>query len=184
MRKVVSFLFTSLDGVVEAPNIWQGDLDEDMMEDMATQVASQDTAIMGRMTYLQWFQYWPTSDREPFASFMNQSPKYIVSNSLQAVSWGEWKNATLIQGNLSEQLGKLKQQPGKDIGVWGSTSLVQSLMQQDLLDELHLWLHPVLAGKGGRLFGEGEALKRLKLASSKTTRTGTLLLTYQFPRRV
>jgi len=88
MRKVVSFLFTSLDGVVEAPNIWQGDLDEDMMEDMATQVASQDTAIMGRMTYLQWFQYWPTSDREPFASFMNQSPKYIVSNSLQAVSWG------------------------------------------------------------------------------------------------
>ncbi len=182
MRKVVAFLFISLDGVVEAPNVWQGDLDEDMVEDMTIQIALQNTAIMGRMTYLQWFQYWPTSDHEPFASFINQSPKYIVSTSLQTVEWGKWKNATLIQGNLSEQLGRLKQQPGKNIGVWGSPGLVQYLMQLDLLDELHLWLHPVLAGKGGRLFREGEALKRLKLASSKTTRTGILLLTYQFPR--
>ena len=182
MRKVVSSLFTSLDGVVESPNVWQGDLDEDMMEDMATQVALQDAALMGRVTYQQWFRYWPTSDYEPFASFINQSPKYIVTNSLEAVEWGKWKNATLIKGNLSEQLSKLKQQPGKDIGAWGSTSLVQSLIQQNLLDELHLWLHPVLAGKGERLFREGEALRRLKLTDSKTTRTGALLLTYQFPK--
>lgn len=182
MRKVVSFLFTSLDCVIDGVNVWQGDLDEDMKEDLAAQIALQDVAIMGRVSYEQWFQYWPTSDNEPFASFINQTPKYIVSNSLEAVSWGKWKNVALLKGDLKEHLSKLKQQPGKDIGVWGSISLVQSLIHQDLLDELHLWLHPVLVGEGRRLFREGEAPKKLKLTSSTMTKTGTLLLTYQFPK--
>src|SRR2546421_7169973 len=132
MRKIVSGLFIALDGVVEAPNKWQEHFDEDMGEAMMAQLNSQDAVLLGRVTYEEWASYWPTATDEPFASFINNTPKYVVSNSLNSVE--EWQNSTLLKGNLAEELTKLKQQPGKVIGTTGSPGLVHSLLQQDLLD--------------------------------------------------
>jgi len=176
MRKIVSGLFIALDGVVEAPNKWQGHFDEDMGEALMAQLNSQDAVLLGRVTYEEWAPYWPTATDEPFASYINNTPKYVVSNTLKSV---EWSNSTLLKGNLAEELAQLKQQLGKNIGVAGSPGLVHSLLQQDLLDELILLVHPVVAGSGKRLFKEGDALKRMRLISTKATRTGTVILTYQ-----
>jgi len=178
MRKiVVGGLFISLDGVTESPDQWQFDLFDDVMfADMTEQLATLDAVLMGRVTYQEFAGYWPTATDEPYASFINNAPKYVVSTTLDKV---EWQNSTLIRGNLAEELTKLKQQPGKNIGIQGSPTLVQSLLQQDLLDELRLAVHPVVAGKGKRLFKDGSDLKRLKLVDSKTTSTGVLLLTYR-----
>jgi dihydrofolate reductase len=180
MRKIVSGLFISLDGVVEAPNEWQFDhFDEDMAEGMTAHLATEDTLLMGRVTYQEWADYWPTSKDEPFATYINNTPKYVASTTLQKV---DWKNSTLLKGNLTEAVNKLKQSPGKEIGVAGSPTLVRSLLQNDLLDELILMFHPVVVGKGKRLFQDWGALKRLKLVDSKTTRTGVIIATYQ-PRQ-
>jgi dihydrofolate reductase len=177
MRKVVSELFISLDGVVESPGEWQFDhFDEDMMAAMGEHIAAEDTILLGRVTYQEWAPYWPTSTDEPYASHINNTPKVVVSTTLERV---EWKNSTLIKGNLAEAISKLKQQPGKNIGVAGSPTLARSLLQQDLLDELTLMVHPVVVGSGKRLFKEGGGLKRLKLVASKTTKTGVSILTYQ-----
>jgi dihydrofolate reductase len=180
MRKVVAGLFISLDGVTESPDKWQFDhFDEDMMASMGTHIDAEDTILLGRVTYQEWASYWPTSTDEPYASHINNTPKYVASTTLDKVEWGKWNNATLIKGNLAGEIAKLKQQPGKNIGVAGSPTLVESLLQNDLLDELILMVHPVVVGSGKRLFKDGRNLKRLKLVDSKTTRTGVSILTYE-----
>ncbi len=181
MRKVVSGLFITLDGVTEAPEKWQFDhFDEDMMAKLGAHIVSEDTILLGRRTYAEWLHYWPDSTHEPYASHINNTPKYVLSRTLDKV---EWKNSTLIKGNLTEEIAKLKQKPGKkNIGVAGSPTLVRSLLQNDLLDELILMVHPVIAGSGKRLFGDGGDIKRLNLVDSKTTKTGVSILTYQ-PRK-
>ena len=177
MRKLVAALFISLDGVTESPDKWQFDnFDQDMMAGMTTQLASQDAVLLGRVTFQEWASYWPTSTDEPFASYINNVPKHVVSTTLNKV---DWKNSTLLKKNLVEEINKLKQQPGKNIGVAGSPTLVHSLLEHDLLDELILMIHPVVVGKGKRLFKDGDNLKRLTLVDSKITRTGVALLTYQ-----
>ncbi|MEW5961166.1 MAG: dihydrofolate reductase family protein [Chloroflexota bacterium] len=183
MRKVVAGLFISLDGVTESPDQWQFDhFDADMMAAMGAHIAAEDTILLGRVTYQEWAPYWPTSTDEPYASHINNTPKYVVSTTLNKVEWGNWDNTTLIKGNLAEEIAKLKQQPGQNIGVAGSPTLVQSLLQSDLLDELTLLVHPVVVGRGKRLFKGGGDLKRLRLVDTKTTSTGVAILTYQ-PRR-
>jgi dihydrofolate reductase len=179
MRNVIAGLFISLDGVAESPDKWQFEFDEDMAEAMTSLVAEQDAILLGRVTYEEWLPYWPTSSEEPFASFMNTTPKYVVSTTLDTVEWGKWERPTLIKGNLAEEIAKLKQQPGKAIGIGGSPTLVRSLLQEDLLDELQLWIHPVVAGSGKRLFKDGSDLKRLRLIGTKTTSSGVVILTYQ-----
>jgi dihydrofolate reductase len=180
MRKVNSGLFISLDGVTESPEKWQFDnFDEDMMATMGAHIAAEDTVLLGRVTYQYWAPYWPTSTDEPYASHINNTPKYVVSSTLDTVEWGTWDNIRLIKGNLAAEIARLKQQPGKNIGVAGSPSLVRSLLQNDLLDELTLMIHPVVAGSGKRLFKDGDDLKRLKLVDTKTTKTGVSILTYQ-----
>ncbi len=177
MRKVVAGLFMTLDGVVEAPGTWQEHFDEDMGEAMMEQLISQDTVLLGHVTYQEWAPYWPTATDEPFASFINSTPKYIFSNTLDSVE--AWQNSTLIKGDLAQEIAQLKQRPGKNIGTAGSPTLVRSLLEQGLLDELILLVHPVVLGSGKRLFEDGSSLKRLKLLASKTSRTGTVILTYQ-----
>ncbi len=176
MRKVVSGVFISLDGVTEAPNEWQFDsFDEDLGTEMGAMIAETDAILLGRVTYQEWADYWPTSTDEPFASFINNTPKYVVSTTLNSV---DWQNSTLLKGNLAEELARLKAQPGKTITVTGSPTLVRSLLEQDLLDELTLMIHPVVAGKGKRLFPNGGDLKRLQLVSHKMTGSGVAILTY------
>src|SRR5882672_8255102 len=150
MRKVVAGLFISLDGVTEAPHKWQFDhFDAEMMAALNSHIAAEDTILLGRVTYQEWAGYWPTSTDEPYASHINNAPKYVASTTLSKV---EWKNSTLIRGSLAAQVTKLKQQPGKNIGVAGSPTLVHSLLKDGLLDELTLMIHPVVVGSGKRLF--------------------------------
>ena len=180
MRKVVSWLFISLDGVVEAPNEWQFDVfDDTMIADLTSQTDAEDAMLMGRVSYQEWASYWPTSTDEPYASHINKMPKYVVSTTLDDVAWGKWEKPTLIKGNLEKEINKLKLQPGKNIGVGGSPMLVRSLLQEGLLDEFKLMIHPVVVGKGKRLFTEDVDLKRLQLVDSKVTGTGVVILTYQ-----
>jgi dihydrofolate reductase len=174
---VFSGLFISLDGVTEAPNEWQFDsFDQDLGTEMGAMIAETDTILLGRVTYQEWVDYWPTSTDEPFATFINNTPKYVVSTTLDNVAW---QNSTLLKGNLAEEIARLKAQPGKMITVTGSPTLVRSLLQQDLLDELTLMIHPVVVGKGKRLFSTAGDLKRLQLVSHKTTGSGVAILTYQ-----
>jgi dihydrofolate reductase len=176
MRKVISGLFISMDGVVEAPDQWQFDsFDADLGEALASHIDGEDTILLGRVTYQEWAPFWPTSKDEPYASHINNTPKYVVSKTLDKV---DWQNSTLIKDNLAEVIKRLKQQPGKNIGVAGSPTLARSLLQADLLDELILMIHPVVVGRGKRLFAEGGELKRMQLAESKTTGSGVVIATY------
>ena len=172
MRKVTAALFISLDGVVEAPNRWQFDaFDAEMLAAaMTQQLARQDTVLLGRVTYEEWAPYWLTSTDEPFASYINAVPKYVVSTTLQRV---DWRNAMLVQGPLAETITRLKQQPGKTIGVAGSPTLVRSLLQAGLLDELRLMIHPVIVGSGKRPFQDGDPLQRLQVVDSRRPARGS-----------
>lgn len=185
MRKVVSGLFVTLDGVAEAPNQWQETFDEDMGADLGTFLPEIDTILLGRVTYQEWASYWPNyTDDSPdafYAQFINHTPKYVVSTTLDKVEWGKFDTVTLIKDNLAQEIGKLKRQPGKNISVQGSPTLVNSLLQHDLLDELTLYIHNVVTYSGKRLFAEG-ALKRLNLVEAKPTRSGVIIATYQ-PRK-
>src|SRR6186997_2886622 len=173
MRKVVSWLFISLDGVVEAPNEWQFDvMDDDMIAAITSVTKAEDAMLLGRVTYQEWLPFWPTSTDEPYASHINKIPKYVISRTLNDVEWGKWEKPTLIKDNLAAQMNRLKKQSGKNISVSGSPTLVRSLMQDNLLDELTLMIHPVVVGKGKHLFTEEVDLKRMKLVDSKVTGTG------------
>src|SRR5829696_7413962 len=133
MRKVTSALFITLDGVAEAPDKWQFDsFDDDMIAMMSSAIANEDTTLLGRVTYQDWAPYWPTSTDEPYASHINNTRKYVVSSTLDTVEWGEWDKPGLIKGNRGEAIASLKQQPGKNIGVAGSPTLVRSMLQADL----------------------------------------------------
>ena len=179
MRKVTAGLFVSLDGVVESPEKWHFPyFNDEMGEAVGAAISSSDAMLLGRLTYQEFATYWPgvSSEDEPFATHMNNTPKYVVSKTLDKA---EWNNSTLISGNVAEDITKLKQQPGKNIGITGSATLVQSLLQDDLLDELGLMIHPVVVGSGKRLFQEGGGPKGLKLVDSMTFSTGVVSLTYQ-----
>lgn len=180
MRKVVSWLFISLDGVVESPHLWQeGLMDDDMLGDITSHIDAEDAIFMGRVTYQDFAPFWPTATDEPFASHINKTPKYVVSTTLDSVEWGQWHRPKLIKANLAKEISKLKQQPGKNIGVSGSPTLVRSLLQEGLLDELKLMVHPVIVGPGKRLFMETGDQKKLQLVDSKVTSKGVAILTYQ-----
>ena len=177
MRKVVSGLYISLDGVVQSPEKWQFDhFDAELMENLGATLTAADAVLMGRVTYQEWEGFWPNSSIEPFASFINNSPKYVVSRTLQKV---EWKNSVLVKGPLVAEITHIKQQPGKNIAVTGSPSLVVSLLGNGLLDELTLMVIPVIVGSGKRLFEAAGELKRLKLAGSTISSSGVAILTYQ-----
>ena len=179
MRKVIASLFITVDGVVESPDKWQEHFDEEMLAELNAQLADQDAVLMGRVTYQEWADFWPNSTDEPFASYINNAPKYVVSTTLDSVAWGIHNQITLLNSDLVEDINHLKQQPGKNIGTAGSPTLVRSLLQNDLVDELRLLVHPVVVGRGQRFFDDSSALKRLKLVENKSSRTGTVILYYQ-----
>ncbi len=179
MRKVTAGLFVSLDGVTESPEKWQLPyFNDEMGEAIGVAMAAADAMLLGRVTYQEFASYWPgvSSEDQPFADYMNNTPKYVVSTTLDKV---EWNNSTLIKGNVAEEITRLKQQPGKNIGITGSATLVQSLLQEDLLDELGLMVHPVVVGSGKHLFEDGGDTKVLRLVETKTFGSGVVVLSYQ-----
>jgi dihydrofolate reductase len=179
MRKIVAGLFISLDGVVEAPETWHLPyFNDEMGEAIGAQMAAADAMLLGRVTYQEFASYWPQqAGDEPFGDFMNNSTKYVVSTTLDSVDG--WQNSTLIGGNVVEEITKLKQQPGKNIVISGSGTLIRSLLRDHLLDELNLLVHPIVVGSGKRLFPDGNEQTPLKLVDAKTFSSGVLALTYQ-----
>ena len=182
MRKVISHTILTLDGVAVfdavADTIVELRDTEEVLGEFNGKLSAEDAMLLGRVTYQEWADYWPTSTTEPFASHINSVPKFVISRSLEAVPWGKHENATLVNSDLADAITDLKQQPGKSIGVHGSPTLVEGLLQADLLDEMRLEIYPVLAGKGARLFHDQPAPKLLRLADSMIASNGVAVLTY------
>jgi dihydrofolate reductase len=180
MRKVVASEFVSLDCVVEAPDKWHFPYFNDQMGDaIEAAMAASDAMLMGRVLYEEWAAFWPNQDPDenPVAARMNGVRKYVVSTTLEEPL--QWQNSTLIGDDVAEVISRLKEQPGKDISISGSPTLVRSLLEDGLLDELRLMLHPIIVGSGKRLFEDGSDQKPLQLVDSKTFSTGVLYLTYR-----
>jgi dihydrofolate reductase len=177
MRKLTSYLFISLDGVVEAPNTFlRDDLYPDLDLFIDETLAEQDTVLLGRKTYEEWSRFWPDSKIEPFATFINNVPKYVASKYLKTLGWAQ---SNLLSGDIHEEIAALKREPGKTIGVHGSISLVQALLVAGLLDELKFTLCPAVAGQGRRLLSrEGESIQ-LDLLSARVSPGGLQYLVFQ-----
>lgn len=175
MRKVVAFEFLSLDGVAEAPDRFVTDWDDVVDVSGATLIATQDAVILGRRSYDEWVEFWPDSEIEPFATFINGVAKYVATS---APLEREWANTTVIDRDLVEFVRDLKDRPGGDIGVHASISVAQTLLAAGVVDELRLAIAPVIAGSGRRLL-DGLPSIRLELIRSVTSPSGHLLVDYR-----
>lgn len=186
----------SLDGVMQSPGLPSEDprgdfayggwlvpyADKDMGRLETESFAAADAFLLGRRTYEILADYWPHHDAGdsfpdsgPMAEKLNRLPKYVVSTTLNEVTWN---NSTLIAGDVADEVAKLKRQPGKELQVHGSGDLVQTLMRYDLVDEYRLWICPLVLGRGKRLFGNDSAPTALELVDTKTTGTGAVLHVY------
>jgi dihydrofolate reductase len=177
MRKITAGLFISLDGVVEAPDQWHFPYFNDEMGAVVGQsMAETGTMLLGRVTYEDFASFWPNQNADdPIAAQMNGTPKLVASTTLDSV---EWQNSTLIKDNVAEELTKLKAQPGKNIGITGSATLIRSLLRDGVLDELTLLVHPIVVGHGKKLFDDMDSQVPLKLIDAKTFSTGVMCLVY------
>jgi dihydrofolate reductase len=177
MRKLTSNFFISLDGVVEAPDKWHFPyFDDQMGAAIGAAAAGVDAYLMGRVLYEEWAAYWPEHADEPFGDVLNATKKYVVSDSLTSA---EWQNSEILDGDVAAKVAALKAEDGGDISITGSATTVRWLLREGLLDELHLFVHPIVVGDGmARLFPPDEPQTRLELLSSETFKTGVLYLAY------
>jgi dihydrofolate reductase len=174
-RKVVAGYFLSLDGVAEAPDQFLTGWDEETDASGARLIETQDVVILGRRTYDEWAGFWPTSEIEPFASFINAAPKYVAtSKPLEQ----EWANSQAIEGDLADFVRNLKAQPGGDIGIHGSISITQALLAANLVDELRLVIAPTIVTTGQHLLDKVPAIK-LETIRCTDTPAGHLLVDYR-----
>jgi dihydrofolate reductase len=177
MRKIVAGLAVTLDGVVESPSGNWMRFDDEMREIIDAGVAESDAILLGRRTYLEFAEMWPRLGRDvPMADYMNNTPKYVASTTLDTVTWA---NSHLIKGDLAEELTALKRLPGRNIQVPGSPRLVAALLRAGLLDELALMIHPIVLGTGARLFESEADRAELRLTTSQTLRSGVVSVTYE-----
>jgi dihydrofolate reductase len=175
MRKVVVYELLSLDGVAEHPDDFITNWDDVMGENLARVIATQDTVLLGHRTYDDWAAFWPTSEIEPFATFINGVEKFVLASTPPSLTWS---HVTVIDGDLQEFVTSLKQQPGNDIGVHGSIDLIQSLLELGLVDELRLVIAPAILMRGRKLFDKGLPA-RLIVTRQITSPTGHLLVDYE-----
>ena len=192
MPRLIVNEFLTLDGVMQAPGAkdedrsggferggWQLDYFDDVFGSTIMEgLAAAGGFLLGRRTYEIFAAHWPNQPAaDPLAGTFNALPKYVVSTTLAEPL--PWENSRLIRGDVPAELGKLKAEPGKELQVIGSGQLVQTLMQDGLVDEYRLWIHPILLGSGRRLFGVADAPIRLRLIDVKPTTTGVLIATYE-----
>jgi len=192
MRKVIVTEFLSLDGVMQAPGDpdedrsggfphggWQRQYFDDVFAEMAFESMKETGGFLfGRRTYEIMAAFWPSQpDDDPFAATLNGLPKYVASTTLSEPL--EWRNSTLLQGDVAKAVAELKQQPGGNLVVLGSGELVQTLMENDLVDQFALSINPIVVGSGKRLFRDGSPKRPLKLVESTTSSTGVLIATYE-----
>jgi len=185
MGRIVVTEFVSLDGVTEDPGgaedfkhggwsfeISRGDEGDRFKLD---ETMASEALLLGRVTYEGFAKAWPTRDGE-FADKFNSMPKYVVSSTLTNP---EWTNTTVLEGDLADEVSRLREQHDGDIVVHGSMQLVEALLENDLIDELRLMVFPVVLGSGKRLFGETSGKKPLKLSDSKIVGDGVAILVYE-----
>ncbi|MCS4538067.1 MAG: dihydrofolate reductase family protein [Thaumarchaeota archaeon] len=196
MRKIIANTFLTLDGVMQAPggpeedptggfkyggwsvNYWDGMMGKVIMEGL---LGKPFDLLLGRKTYEIFAAHWPFVKNDPdklnamAADKLNSAKKYVVSKTLAKA---DWKNSTLIKGDVMKKIIKLKEQTGPEIQVHGSSNLIQTLLEHDLIDEFRVWTFPLALGGGKRLFGEGTILTSLKLIDCKISTTGVIIATY------
>jgi dihydrofolate reductase len=187
MGRIVVTEFISLDGVIEDPGgaedyrhggwTFEVERGEEGDKFKLKELQEAEAQLLGRITYEGFAAAWPTiEDEAGFAEKMNSMPKYVVSSTLERA---DWQNTTILSGEVADSVATLKQEVDGVILVAGSATLVKSLIENDLADELRLMVFPVLLGQGKRLFPDGEAKHRLKLTESKTVGDGIALLRYE-----
>jgi dihydrofolate reductase len=175
MRKLVVYELLSLDGVAEDPDRFFTDWDDAMEANLAAVIAAQDAVILGRRSYDEWAEFWPGSEIQPFAAFINGVAKYVATSTPLN---REWANASVVGSALVEFVQDLKDRPGGDIGVHASISVAQTLLGADVVDELRLVVAPRITGSGRRLL-DGLPSIRLESIRSATSPTGYLLVDYR-----
>jgi len=169
---------------MEASEEWQPPyVSDDLAAEIQESIHQAEAFMLGRVTYEMLSAYWPLQTNNEFgiADKLNSSRKFVVSSALERV---EWNNSTLVKGDPAEGVRQLKRQPGGDIMVFGSATLVQSLMEAGLIDEYRLMVHPIVLGSGKRLFNDGMEMTGLKLIEAKAFSSGVVLLHYQAARGV
>ncbi|MEA2656310.1 MAG: hypothetical protein QOI23_1675 [Chloroflexota bacterium] len=187
MRKVVASTFVTLDGVFEDPGGAEGfDLggwsfkyvgrSEDDQNYQADLLRETDALLLGKVTYEGFAKAWPAmKDGGWYAEKMNSMPKYVVSSTLNNA---EWNNSTIIKSDVAKEVAKLKQQPGQNILIFGSGELINGLLRHQMIDELRLLVHPVVLGRGKRLFAEGSPVG-LTVTDAKVFGSGVVLIKYE-----
>ncbi len=185
MRKIIVTEFITLDGVVEAPGGnetphphggWQFSYrGPESGQYKVDELTSVDSLLLGKNTYEQFAGYWPTQTGNEFADRINRYPKYVVSRSLQKT---DWDNCHILR-DVAKDVAALKETDGGNILVYGSATLVKSLLHHDLVDELRLMVYPVSVGGGLRLFDDNLELKKFGLKQSRTLSNGVLILEYE-----
>jgi len=177
VRKLIVSNVMSLDGFFEGPNK-KFDFfapDEEFFDYAKGLLRTVDTILFGRTTYEHMAGYWPSAPRDEIADFMNNLPKVVVSRTLRKV---EWNNSRLIQGDVTEEISKLKQAPGGNIAIFGSAMLASSLLQLGLIDEYRVILSPILLGGGSPMFTNMKQRIDLKLGKTKLLKSGVVVLYY------
>jgi dihydrofolate reductase len=194
MRKIIVSEFVSLDGVMQAPGGKDEDTEggfahggwtwpywhDDIGANFAHVMSESDALLLGRKTWqIHGGAFEPMAQGDPFGDVMNAMPKYVVSNTLTSAD--AWRNSTLISGDVVEQVRALKAQPGKNILIDGSSVLIHTLAQHDLIDEYHLLVYPVVLGSGKKVFPDGVRLN-LRLVEAKPLPSGVVLTRYTVER--
>jgi dihydrofolate reductase len=174
MRKVVLYHLLSLDGIAYEDGDWFDDGGPEMFANLGRVIGTQDDVLLGRGTYDYWAGYWPESDLEPFASFINGTSKHVVTSTTPSQ---EWANAVLVTGPVGDHVRSMKQQPGRDIGIHGSIELARSLLRLRLVDELRLVVAPAVVGRGRRVL-DHDTVQPLELLDAQRSPRGTLFLGY------
>jgi dihydrofolate reductase len=192
MRNIITMTFVTLDGVMQAPGGPEEDtengfkyggwqvavpMDELMGSTLSKVMTSPFELLLGKTTYEIFASYWPhaKTDNEVAVPF-NSTKKYVVSHERLEPSW---ENSVCITGDVVAQLKALKEEDGPDLWVWGSGNLIQTLLQHDLIDRMHLWTYPLTIGSGKRLFLEGTHPQKFQLADSSISSTGVVMATYE-----
>jgi dihydrofolate reductase len=175
LRKVVTYELLSLDGVAEDPDGFITNWDDVMDANLADVIETQDAVILGRRSFDEWAQFWPDSEIQPFATFINGVTKYVATS---APLERDWANASAIDGALVEFVRDLKDRPGGDIGVHASISVAQTLLAGGVVDQLRLVIAPAIAGSGRRLL-DGLPSIRLEVIESTTSPRGSHLVDYR-----
>ncbi len=176
--RVVATEYLSLDGVFEEPGQWSGPFFNDEAGQFKwDELQASDALLLGRKTYEGFAAAWPSmTDTGEFGEKMNSMPKYVVSSTLDKA---EWSGSRLIKGNAAEEVRKLKQEPGQDLLLSGSAQLFNALQRENLIDLYRFMVHPIVLGKGERLFADGNDEKPLKLTHTKAFSSGIVILEYE-----